>query len=249
MLKFKADALSAVDAYLGDCEQRFSVEYLKRMTLPAEQAWKEIMASTNARYFPRGKNTVLECLQFGGNREFWDGFTDSEVIRRYFAECYRYAVDKIGFLHTHENILCAAIITERVRRNLFVWYLPITETWTSKVMSEEKNERGYQLQHHSSKTPMPNRQSALHAQTATSTTSHRPLTICLIRKLVIPPTDGNCCAHKAKHNIFCEQPKISVPGLDFLEKVRYHRINFPNREHLSRQRPNEQRRLCPQKSI
>lgn len=146
MLKFKADDLSAVDAYLGDCEQRFQVEYLKRNALPAEQAWKEIMASTNARYFPRGRNTVLECLQFGGNREFWDSFASEQDIARYFSECYRYAIYEIGFLHTHENILCAAIITERVRRNLFVWYLPITETWTSKVMSEEKNERGYQLQ-------------------------------------------------------------------------------------------------------
>ena len=103
VLKFKADELPAVDTYLGDCEQRFSVEYLKRMALPAEQAWKEIMASTNAQYFPRGKNTVLECLQFGGNREFWDGFASEQDIARYFAECYRYAVEKIGFLHTHEN--------------------------------------------------------------------------------------------------------------------------------------------------
>ena len=145
VLKFKADELPAVDAYLGDCEQRFSVEYLKRNT-NAEQAWKEIMASTNAPYFPRGKNTVLECLQFGGNKKFWDSFSSDQDIARYFSECYRYAVDKIGFLHTHENILCAAIITERIRRNLFVWYLPITETWTSKVMSEEKNERGHRLQ-------------------------------------------------------------------------------------------------------
>lgn len=146
VLKFKASELPAVDAYLGDCEQRFQVEHLKRMTLPAEQAWKGIMTSTNARYFPRGKNTVLECLQFGGNREFWDDFADSETIRRYFSECYRYAVDKIGFLHTHENILCAAAVTEQVRRNLFVWYLPITETWTSKVMSEKESERGHRLQ-------------------------------------------------------------------------------------------------------
>ena len=146
VLKFKADELPAVDAYFSDCEQRFHVEYLKRNALPAEQAWKEIMISTNSRYFPRGKNTVLECLQFGGNKEFWSGFADSEAIRHYFSECYRYAVDKIGFLHTHENILCAAIITEQVRRNLFVWYLPITETWTSKVMSENKSERGHRLQ-------------------------------------------------------------------------------------------------------
>ena len=141
VLKFKADELSAVDVYLGDCEQRFSVEHLKRMTLPAEQAWKEIMASTNARYFPRGKNTVLECLQFGGNREFWSGFASEQDIARYFRECCRYAVDKVGFLHTHENILCAAIITEQVRRNLFVWYLPITSKSLLKNTNAEQAQR------------------------------------------------------------------------------------------------------------
>ena len=146
VLKFKASELSAVDAYLGDCKQRFSVKYLKRNTLPAEQAWKEITASTNARYFPRGRNTALECLQFGGNREFWDGFASEQDIARYFSECYRYAIDKIGFLHTHENILCAATVTEQVRRNLFVWYLPVTERWTSKVMSDSKSEQGNKLQ-------------------------------------------------------------------------------------------------------
>lgn len=30
--------------------------------------------------------------------------------------------------------------------------------------------------------------------------------------------------------IFGEQPKISAPDLDFCDKVRYHRINFPNRK-------------------
>ena len=91
------------------------------------------MVSTNAQFNPRGKNTVIECLQFGGNREFWDSFASSEAIRRYFYECYAYVVGKIGFLRTDENIICAAIITESVRRNLFVWYVPITEKWTSKV--------------------------------------------------------------------------------------------------------------------
>ena len=77
--------------------------------------------------FPRGKNTILECLQFGGNKEFWAGFKSEAAIRQYFAECYTYAENKIGFLKTDENIICAAIITEKVRRNLFVWYLPIGE--------------------------------------------------------------------------------------------------------------------------
>ena len=116
------------------------------MSKPAEQAWKDILESINAQFNPRGKNTVIECLQFGGNREFWDSFASSKAIRRYFYECYAYAVDKIGFLKTHENIVCAAIITEKVRRNLFVWYAPITEKWTSKVMSKDKSEQGYRLQ-------------------------------------------------------------------------------------------------------
>ena len=116
------------------------------MDASAEQAWKDVLESTNAQFNPRGKNTVIECLQFGGNREFWDSFASSEAIRRYFYECYAYAVGKIGFLKTHENIICAAIITESVRRNLFVWYVPITEKWTSKVMSNDKSEQGNRLQ-------------------------------------------------------------------------------------------------------
>lgn len=136
----------AVDDYLKDSEERFKVEYLKRMDCPAKQAWKDIMESTNAQFYPRGKNTVLECLQFGGNREFWDSFANSEAIRRYFSECYAYAIDKIGFLRTEENIVCAAIITEPNRRNLFVWYLPVTEIWQAKVMSDGKSEHGSKLQ-------------------------------------------------------------------------------------------------------
>ena len=146
VLKHRIGELPAVDSYLSDCEQRFRVEYLKRKPVHAEQTWGKIIKSTNAQFHPRGKNTVLECLQFGGNREFWDGFADGEAIRHYFAECYAYAISKIGFLKTHENILCAATVTEQVRRNLFVWYLPITETWTSKVMSGNKSERGHKLQ-------------------------------------------------------------------------------------------------------
>ena len=146
VIKHRTGKLSVVDEYLLDCEQRFNVEYIKHMNLPAEQAWRNVMESTNAQFYPRGKNTALECLQFGGNREFWDGFANSKAIHRYFSECYVYAVDKIGFLRTGENIICAAIITDRVRRNLFVWYLPITEKWRTKVMSSDKSEQGNKLQ-------------------------------------------------------------------------------------------------------
>lgn len=116
------------------------------MNAPAEQAWKAAMESTNAQFYPRGKNTILECLQFGGNREFWGGFASEQDTARYFSECYAYAVDKIGFLRTDENILCAAIITELNRRNLFVWYLPITEIWRAKVMSNDRSKQGNKLQ-------------------------------------------------------------------------------------------------------
>ncbi len=146
VIKHRMGKLPAVDAYLCDCEQRFKVEYLKRLNGTTLSAWENTMTELNAQLFPRGKNTILECLQFGGNREFWDSFESEAAIRQYFAECYAYAENKIGFLKTDENIICAAIITEKVRRNLFVWYLPVTETWHTKVMSSERNESGTLLQ-------------------------------------------------------------------------------------------------------
>ena len=103
------------------------------------------MKSTRAQFHPRGKDTILECLQFGGNREFWGGFASEQDIARYFSECYAMRSTKSACA-TDENIICAAIITERVRRNLFVWYLPITEIWRAKVMSDGKSEHGSKLQ-------------------------------------------------------------------------------------------------------
>ncbi len=146
VIKHRMGKLTAIDEYLDDCEQRFKVEYLKQLNGSVLSAWKNTMKVLNAQLFPRGKNTVLECLQFGGNREFWDGFESETAISEYFAECYAYAENKIGFLKTDENIICAPIITEKVRRNLFVWYLPVTETWHTKVMSKERNESGNLLQ-------------------------------------------------------------------------------------------------------
>ena len=146
VIKHRMGKLDVVDNYLYDCEQRFNVEYLKRLNGTTLSAWENTMKELNAQLFPRGKNTVLECLQFGGNREFWDGFESEAAVSEYFAECYAYAENKIGFLKTDENIICAAIITEKVRRNLFVWYLPVTETWHTKVMSKERNESGTLLQ-------------------------------------------------------------------------------------------------------
>ena len=141
-----ADGLATVDEYLSSCAQQFNMEYLKRMDSSTEQAWADAKKSLNAQFNKRGRNVVLECLQFGGNSEFWNSFEDERNIKEYFHKCYRYAVDKIGYLHTDKNIICAVIITEQNRRNLFVYYLPVTEKWHSKVMSKERSENGNKLQ-------------------------------------------------------------------------------------------------------
>ena len=121
-----------IDKDLEDSEQQSEMEYIKPMS-SAEQAWEQVMNSTGATFNNRGKNIVLECLQFGGNREFWKEL-NKEQIRSYFQACYDYAVWKIGLLHTNENIICAVIITEPNRRNLFAYYLPIIENNHRKAL-------------------------------------------------------------------------------------------------------------------
>ncbi|MCH5148163.1 MAG: hypothetical protein J1G05_02200, partial [Clostridiales bacterium] len=100
VIKHKRNDFAAVDEYLFDCEQQFNVDYIKRLNGSTEQAWADTMKSMNVQFNKRGRNVVLECLQFGGNKEFWDTFPDEEEINIYFRKCYFYAVDKIGFLHT-----------------------------------------------------------------------------------------------------------------------------------------------------
>lgn len=146
VIQYKAGRLHFIDDYLKYAEETFKVEYIKRLEGTAETAWNACMRYNNATLSPRGHNNILECLQFGGNREFWEGFESNEAIRGYFSKCYQFAVHEIGYLHATDNIICAVIVTEKVRRNLFVYYLPITETWQTKVMSTERNERGTKLQ-------------------------------------------------------------------------------------------------------
>lgn len=138
--------LHTVDDYLSECEQQFEVEYVKPMHVTTAQAWKAAKAKLNAQFNKRRRNVVLECLQFGGNKEFWDGFLNEYEIESYFKKCYSFAVDKIEYLGTDENIICAVIITEPNRRNLFVYYLPVTPKWQAKIMSKDKNEYGTLLQ-------------------------------------------------------------------------------------------------------
>ena len=139
--------LHTVDDYLSKCEQQYEVDYLKLMSgSDTQQTWEEAKAKLNAQFNKRRRNVVLECLQFGGNKEFWDGFPNEYEIEGYFKKCYSFAVEKIGYLGTDKNIICAVTIIEPNRRNLFVYYLPITHKWRAKMMSMNKNEYGTRLQ-------------------------------------------------------------------------------------------------------
>lgn len=146
VLKHRLNELHTVDNYLSGCERQFEVDYIILMNGTTEQAWQTAMAKLNATFNLRRHNVVLECLQFGGNKEFWDGFPNEYEIEGYFKKCYAFAVDKIGYLRSRENIICAVTITEPNRRNLFVYYLPVTEKWKAKVMSNYKSKHSNKLQ-------------------------------------------------------------------------------------------------------
>ena len=45
-----------------------------------------------------------------------------------------------------KNIICALTVTEPNRRNLFLYYLPITDRWKVKTMGNAKSENGNKLQ-------------------------------------------------------------------------------------------------------
>lgn len=122
VISHKVKDFSDIDGYLADCERQYEAVYLKQSNYPTERAWKSVMSLLNAQYNNRGKNIVLECLQFGGNKEFWNSFPDEEEIYMYFRNCYYFAVKKIGYLRTDKNIIRSVIVTEQNRRNLFVYY-------------------------------------------------------------------------------------------------------------------------------
>ncbi len=95
VMTHKQKDFAVVDEYLSSCKQQFEVEYIRRLNGSAEQAWANAMKSLNVQFHKRGKNVVWECLQFGGNKEFWHDFPDEEEIKAYFHKCYAYAVNKI----------------------------------------------------------------------------------------------------------------------------------------------------------
>ena len=146
VITFKKDKLSAQDDYIREVEQAYSIVWLKRKRTCFEQEWERIKTELNATFNNRGKNVALECLQFGGNHEFWDDFPDKYEITAYFRKCYAFAIKIIGFHQTDKNIICAVIIIEPNRRNLFVYYLPITNSWQRKVIGDKRSTKCSRLQ-------------------------------------------------------------------------------------------------------
>ena len=146
VLTFRQQDLTAQDEYIERVQVEYKVEWLKEKDRDFQSEIKRIINKLNAQFNLRGQNKVLECLQFGGNREFWSDFPDDEEIGIYFQHCYDYAVKTIGFMGTDRNIICAITVTELNRRNLFVYYLPITEQWRVKAMSNKRSGNGNKLQ-------------------------------------------------------------------------------------------------------
>ncbi len=146
VLTFRENKLSDQDKYLCEVEQNYQTQWLKPMLSTFSQEWKMVKAELNASFHNRGKNILLECLQFGGNQEFWDDFPSEDDILWYFKNCHAFAVKTIGYKQTDKNIICAVIVTEKNRRNLFVYYLPITNRWQRKVISDTRSKNGNLLQ-------------------------------------------------------------------------------------------------------
>ena len=138
--------MSEQDDYIKEVEQAYSIVWLKPMSSHFEQEWERIKTELNATFNNRDKNIALECLQFGGNHEFWEDFPNKDEILSYFMKCYAFAIKTIGYKQTDKNIICAVIVTEPRRRNLFVYYLPITNSWQRKVLGHNLSKRGNVLQ-------------------------------------------------------------------------------------------------------
>ena len=123
ILLHRENELHTVDDYLTTCEELYDIDYKKRLNGPTTEAWNETLNRLHARYNKRKNNKVLECLQLGGNKEFWDGFQSKNEILTYFENCYEYAVQKIGYMQTDKNILARAAIYSAFKRLIVAFIL------------------------------------------------------------------------------------------------------------------------------
>ena len=145
-MTFRQQDLPAQDEHLERVQMKYKIAWLKEKEWDFQIEISRIIKELNVQFHLRGRNKIMECLQFGGNREFWNDFPDEEEIGIFFQHCYDYAVKTIGFMGTDKNIICAITVTEQNRRNLFVYYLPITEQWKVKAMSNSRSRKGNKLQ-------------------------------------------------------------------------------------------------------
>ena len=86
---------------------------------------------------------LLGDLLYHGPR---NDFPDEYEILAYLKKCYAFAIKTIGYKQTDTNVICAIIVTESNRRNLFVYYLPLTNSWQRKVCGNEFSTLGNRLQ-------------------------------------------------------------------------------------------------------
>ena len=107
VLTFRQQDLPAQDNYIVEAQAEYSVHWLKRKSGIFQTEIARTIERLNTQFHSRGKNKVLECLQFGGNREFWQDFPDEEEIETYFRYCYDFAVQYVGFMQTDKNIILA----------------------------------------------------------------------------------------------------------------------------------------------
>lgn len=129
------------EAYLEQNKDNIVQTFVPK-TMSFMDKWQYIVNNNFAIYNNRGKNKIMCCLQFGGNLEFFESFPNKKAIDAYFQECYQFALDLVGYKHTDRNIVCAYVIYEGNRRNLWVWFVPLTNKWRIRYYVEDPAQPG-----------------------------------------------------------------------------------------------------------
>lgn len=93
VITFRPQDLLIQDEYIERVQSEYQVQWLKEKSSDFRTEVDLIIWQLNAQFHRRGRNKVLECLQFGGNREFWRDFPDEEEIGFFFRHCYDFATE------------------------------------------------------------------------------------------------------------------------------------------------------------
>ncbi len=139
------DDFESMDEYLESCYNDYTVSFLKSKTLPFEESWQQVFEAMNLQFNRTKRSIYYECIEFGGNSEFWEDMSDEDRLQ-YFKWCYDFAVRYIGFNCTDDNIMFAYILDRENRHVLEVYYLPVTNRLQRKVYSHKRSPSGGYLQ-------------------------------------------------------------------------------------------------------